>query len=613
MASVASRLTSCFILVVSGFVFHSLAPPQTRGDIREGFESAENCWKLVQSDGRAEIRRQTRDLRSAHSGQASEALTVFTQGGSYAYLAYEIPPARLIDELAASIWLRCDRPGIQFAARIVLPHVQDDRTGRPVSLLVHGDTYERVGSWQQLRLTSLRRQFELKRPALYEQYGRKIDLREPYIDRLLINAHGGKALTNLWIDDLEVVGEIRPEHLGERLNEGQGTPSSARDLAVARTSGTNTDHPVDNSVDLPVKRAVDAGRHGNVDRDSDSNAGPQNTKPSTANPSPLRVAGSQILLRGRPWMPRISHWREEPLTVLKTLGFNALWSDSLPSADTLEEARQLDIGFIVPLDGSIDPRLFSPAVIAWALPTDSVTDLVDRRLQLQRFTEASRRPLLLPALLANESDPGEGIWVDQPEQIAGALHSGRPVLMATQIDVQQVDRTRRMAFEAIVAGARGLIFHRIDTTNSRDLARERFEVRRLQQEITTFEPWIAGGQGCEKLPQTSRDWECYALAAARSRMIVALPATNAAHLKPPLPPLQIIDPGSPQSADAYLVGEETLSPVRRHRVAGGVRADVQNPQPINVLVFTEDPLTVNYLGRSLAELARLTSAGIQRR
>ena len=96
-------------------------------------------------------------------------------------------------------------------------------------------------------------------------------------------------------------------------------------------------------------------------------------------------------------------------------------------------------------------------------------------------------------------------------------------------------------------------------------------------------------------------------------MIVALPATNAPHLKPPLPPLQIIDPGSPQSADAYLVGDETLAPVRRHRVAGGIRADVQNPQPINVLVFTEDPLTVNYLGRSLTELARLTSAGIQRR
>ena len=146
MASFASRLTSCFILVVSGFVFHSLAPPRARGDIREGFESAENCWKLVQSDGRAEIRRQTRDLRSAHSGQASESLPVFTQGGSYAYLAYEIPPARLIDELAASIWLRCDRPGIQFAARIVLPHVQDDRTGRPVdsSLGEHADAIEEM-------------------------------------------------------------------------------------------------------------------------------------------------------------------------------------------------------------------------------------------------------------------------------------------------------------------------------------------------------------------------------------------------------------------------------------------------------------------------------------
>lgn len=585
MASFARQPPHYLILVVGGLLFHYLATSWAQADHREGFESAETSWKLIQSDGRAEMRRQVRDLRIAHSGQASESMTVITQGGSYAYLAYDVPPARLIDELSASLWLNADRPGLQFAARIVLPHVKDERTGRPVTLLVHGDTYERVGSWQQLRLESLRRQFEHKRPALFEQYGRHIDLREPYLDRLLINAHGGKNVTNLWIDDIEVLGDIRPGLFAARA--GPERVDAERHNGGIRAASANLPSSVDERVSISAEHRV-----------------------SPEHDAVVRMNGSQILLKGRPWLPRITHWRDEPLTVLKSFGFNALWSDSLPDPEVLEQAQQLDLWFIVPCDGLLDPRHFAHAVIAWVLPSDSRTDLSNLRAQREQVATAARRPIVVPESLAQDSEPGEVIWVDRFSDPAEAIQVGRPVWMTTDIDIQQVDRTRRQAYEAIAAGARGLIFQRPDLIVTRDRTRERFEIPRLQREIAILEPWIAGGHGCEKLPFSSRDWNCFALTTPRSRLVVAIQSDAADGARQSL---RLVDPGSSPTADAYLLREDGLSTLRRHRVAGGVRAEIVAPEPINIMVFTEDPLTVNYLGRSTAESARFTATSQGRR
>src|SRR6185436_19901254 len=107
-------------------------------ELIDSFESPDPVWRLIQSDGRARIAHQIRDFRVAHSGQSSEAVRISTQGGSYAYLSYDINPAILIDELAVSLWLRADHSGPQMALRVVLPYSRDPRTGRCITVLLFG-------------------------------------------------------------------------------------------------------------------------------------------------------------------------------------------------------------------------------------------------------------------------------------------------------------------------------------------------------------------------------------------------------------------------------------------------------------------------------------------
>ena len=86
----------------------------------------------------------------------------------------------MIDELAPSVWIKSDRPGLQLAARIVLPRTADPRTGRPVTTIVAGSGYTDVGRWQQLRLEGIPRLLTRQVHLLRMQLGPQVDDREAY-------------------------------------------------------------------------------------------------------------------------------------------------------------------------------------------------------------------------------------------------------------------------------------------------------------------------------------------------------------------------------------------------------------------------------------------------
>ena len=60
---------------------------------------------------------------TAANGSRSKA------SGSYVYFAHDVGRPRIIDELAPSVWIKSDRPGLQMAARVVLPRAVDPRSG----------------------------------------------------------------------------------------------------------------------------------------------------------------------------------------------------------------------------------------------------------------------------------------------------------------------------------------------------------------------------------------------------------------------------------------------------------------------------------------------------
>ena len=148
--------------------------------------------------------------QGAHTGQACEYLQVAATAGTFIHLSYEIPRSRVIAELNSRVWVRSDRSGLQFMARLVLPRTADPRTGSPITALLRGDIYDRVGSWQQLSIPQIDQLLGRQVRVLRSQFGAELDPREAFVDMVVLNVYGGAGVTNVWIDDLEISGQVPP-------------------------------------------------------------------------------------------------------------------------------------------------------------------------------------------------------------------------------------------------------------------------------------------------------------------------------------------------------------------------------------------------------------------
>ena len=140
--------------------------------------------------------------------KASEWLKLSANGNAYVYLSHDVGRPIVIDELMPSLWIKSDRPGIQIAARIVLPRAIDPKTGRPIVTMVAGTSYSDTGRWQELRITDMPRLLTRQIRALYSQVGPNLDGREAYVDAVLLKISGGQGVSNVWIDDLDIAGYV---------------------------------------------------------------------------------------------------------------------------------------------------------------------------------------------------------------------------------------------------------------------------------------------------------------------------------------------------------------------------------------------------------------------
>ena len=203
----------------------------------ESFETDRPTWRLIESDCSAQIAAQSRVFTGAQQGRGCEQLRVFAQRGSYAYVGQPIKPASVIAEIAPSLWIKSDRVGLQLLARVVLPRTIDPRSGRPLTTLLAGTSYQKVGSWQRLSIDDAAIRLTRQERVLRAQFGREVDAREAYIDLILLNAYGGPGNTTLSIDQLELgayvasssASEVQPQTVTDRqVPEGSaGRPKPA--------------------------------------------------------------------------------------------------------------------------------------------------------------------------------------------------------------------------------------------------------------------------------------------------------------------------------------------------------------------------------------------------
>lgn len=322
---------------------------------RNGFEGQELQWVKGTADAAfRETAHAVTDLH-AHGGQRSEYIALTAEQGSFIYYFYSINKAPVSEELNAGVFVKANRPGIRFLARLVLPHEkQAGNLQEPLTTLLRGDVYQLVGRWQRLELRNPVKLAREQQQFLRAELKRDVNFTDAYIDRLILNVYGGPGQTEVWTDDLEV-GPVEAD-------------------APFKTTSRPTTAPAPRNPDSVLPR-------------------------TPARTALVELQRDHLLVGGKPFFVRGIRHSDTPLKTLRDAGINTLWVDARTPLAVLEEAIALGFWVVPALNVTAEnPRPVSPeevrsevagfgagdAVLFWDLGGGLVDEQKD---QVQRATK----------------------------------------------------------------------------------------------------------------------------------------------------------------------------------------------------------------------------------
>jgi hypothetical protein len=567
----------------------------------DSFESAETSWRLGEADCVVRLAAHERTFQVAHSGNACEYLRLSAGQGTYVHLTLPVERARVIAEWTPSIWVKADRPGIQFMARAVLPRSVDSRTGLPLTALLRGDSYSRVGGWQQLMLSRPDVLLERQVRTLRAQIGPQVDPRDAYVDMVVLNAYGGAGTTNLWIDDLRLSGHVAvPLLASQRQSVAEADVGAANGASSAR--------------------------------------GPAAER--------VRLHGSKLLVDGRPLFVRAIEHNGESFDQVRSLGFNTVRVSAPPTEIQRREAERLSLWLVAPPPG--DGAAVSPQdwILAWDVGNRLTEEHLEatraRVAQLRRTDSGATRPVIGGAeermwsysrfvdllLLDQEvlgsslsladygqwlrqrpaaARPGTPWWAAVPTEISPALEDQWSAigLGPPQWAALEPEQIRLVAYEALAAGARGLLFKSrtpLDRQTPDAQVRAR-ALRRLNLELQGLEPWLAGGSRAPDVDTGAANVRVSMLQTERAQLLLVrsdVPDQQYTVGPASSGPLALVIPCAAKAPNVFLVTPAGLQTLASRRRPGGIRIALQDVGTIAV-VAAADPLATQHLVQALAE------------
>lgn len=577
---------------------------------RESFESARSTWKMVEKNGPANVLEHRRSFDRPHSGQACELIRLQCGRATKVYFAHEISASRVISELAPSVWVRADRPGIQFLVRVVLPNTKAPNHDGPLTTVLHGSFYTDVGSWQKLSVPDTEKSLSTQLPILRSNFGSHVSAKGAYVDLVILNAYTEPGPITLAVDDLEVAGFVA----AQQLRSGRPSPDSGARRSTNRSGS-----------------------------------------------EPIRMKGSVLEVNQRPIFVRGIQHNGEPLSWLHSIGFNVVELKSPPSPEQVREAKQLGLWLIAPppqVSGRSRIGDEYGQVLSWSLGHKLVHGNLEesRRLaaDVRRADPLRSRPITAAptshlweysrfAHILRLDHPSIGTTFDSKDRVAwirsrARLVRGRTCLwvgVPTEMPKSLVDQVsalapmdaaalivepeqiRQLAFEALAAGARGLIFQSRARLDGRSLPARlrRSTLQLLNIELTTLEPWVAGGSYAGEIETGLQDVKTSVLETTSSRLMLILRTLPNQQYAPRVPNrlnLSILDTGSTSAAVAYGISPAAgLKTVTHWQKPGGVRIKLDEFRGTTAVVLSPDPLVRRFLAEQTGRQAKL-AAELQR-
>ncbi|MBN2218426.1 MAG: hypothetical protein JW719_13710, partial [Pirellulales bacterium] len=303
----------------------------------EDFEGPTPSWRQSGGDVQLTVARHQRTANDAHTGRQSEWFQIVGHGGTSAYVSHDVGRPRVIPELSASVWVKSDRPGIQIFARVVLPRTQDPRSQTPVHVRLEGASYSQVGRWQQLRIQNLPEMLARRIRGLRLQMGPQVDGREAYVDQIVLNLYGGPGTTNVWIDELNLVGfaDLTPTTRRPAVVPLSSLPDARPSTGPAAPSNANaTGGDFHSGQVAPINDSL--RNDANSPSRPESASGGASTRQRRA-----KLVGFELQVDGQPTLLRAVTYQGESLTRLKELGLNAIWLSRPASPSLLAEADRV--------------------------------------------------------------------------------------------------------------------------------------------------------------------------------------------------------------------------------------------------------------------------------
>jgi hypothetical protein len=559
----------------------------------DSFDEGRPRFALWKNDARAVLTRPPR------SEPGVESLEIQMGQGSFVYLAYSIEPCGIIPELNGSMRIRSAERGYRMGFRVVFPHARHPATHEPLTEILLGTAHEGAGRWSTSTISDVVPKLEERQRFLRHRDGPDIDLRDPYIDAVILSVFGYPGISRIQIDDLMVDGMIAPNTLVE-----DGLPSGAL------------------REEIPMSER-------------------------------LRVLQSKV--------PRWIQHQGESLAYLQSLGFNAVIAQQSQERLVLDQAAETQMGVImpppsaVPLESQADQyRNVSAWLLGLSLNQSQIEAARGRVAGLSRFPQSLARPTVGEAWELYGSYSRLSDWISVPMPLATTVRSSRETAEILRSDLRPIagrqtpitslwtqmpnewiaqrqlacslmghdpwllpdhDRlqSRLQLIRSIMHGARGWIFR---SPTPLDAGDETSTVRAasfagLNQEIEVLLPWIQASESkWRTIPVDSPNHAASILETPNSQLILVVAAGTWDQVCSPAPApdrLVVTLPVSGQPREVYRITHAQLERCATQTTAGGMTVTIERPGLVEQIVSVVDTAPVTYLrdtlSRRAAELA----------
>ena len=561
----------------------------SHGQFVETFDRPGNYFQLWRHDCKAKV------LRPERIEPGVETLEVYFSQGSYLYFVYPLEPCAVVDDLTASLRIRCGHEGLRIGFRIVFPRSAHPATNNPLDCVVFGTASEGKGQWSTSSVRKISNDFEAQGRVFRARYGSDIDLSDPYVDAVVLDVYRIPGTTKLQVDDL--------------LVEGMLPPSTG---FLPSTSVSPTSEP----------RTV-------ADR--------------------LQEMQSSV--------PRWIQFHGEGLAHLQSLGFNGVVAPRANDALLIEQAVSTGMAVVAPPPEGVPADSIAASyqhvqawMLGWELNESQLSNTRQQVSNLARFPRSMARPTIGEAMEMYGSYSRITDWLAIPTPHSTRVRSfdesdtilmsdsrtltGRSMpltSMVTQMSSEWIEQkamlqrtlggdpvgfpdydlvqTRLSVYRAMMQGTRGWIFRSsgpLDRGDPTSMARGQGYAA-INNEIDLFSPWIKSNQSLWKTITTdSQDHRAALLSTTNSQLVIMVsngPMDQICAISPTTERVKIALPTTGQARNVFRVTYGQLE-----RLVPDLRPDatyvtIERPSLIEQIVTVVDPKPIEYLREQFAQRA----------